>query len=254
MGHQNGTIINDIELKLFIDIVVKHFFLKQLRCLLLGSIALLFSMQIFATAAIAAEVVDLPDLVTGDRTWVIDFAEVLSRSTENAVSQQLDKIAEATGNQVRLVTIRQVDYGQPVEEFATELFDKWFKTPEEKANQVLLLLVSEDYRTAILTGDKVKASLPEAIATSIAAETLLFPTQAKKYNQAATDGVARLSAVLAGEPDPGPPEIKVKEVAISTYTDAEETDKGSSTFIVVTLLIIATVVPMVTYFFFQGRS
>jgi uncharacterized protein len=39
-----------------------------------------------------------------------------------------------------------------------------------------------------------------------------------------------------------------------TFTKAEETDTKNSTIWVVVILVIATVVPMATYFFYQGFS
>lgn len=71
-----------------------------------------------------------------------------------------------------------------------------------------------------------------------------------------TDGINRLVAVLSGETDPGPP--KVVEVALPqsgrNFKTAEETDGTSSTIVVVGLLIAATIIPMVTYFWFQNQS
>jgi uncharacterized protein len=57
-----------------------------------------------------------------------------------------------------------------------------------------------------------------------------------------------LAAVLSGEPDPGPPIVENKISAESTFTKAEDTDRGSATILVVVLLILATVIPMLTYF------
>jgi len=88
------------------------------------------------------------------------------------------------------------------------------------------------------------------VAKSIAGETMLVPIREGSYNQGLLDAASRFSLVLSGEPDPGPPEIKVVEVE-STFTKAEETDDKSASIIVVVLLIAATIIPMATYFWYQ---
>lgn len=245
--------------------MLKKNLLIQFKRLAIASFTLLLSIQvisipIFATAftplAIAAEVYDIPELPSGDRTWIRDMASVLSSSTEGAIESKLEELAQKTGDQVRVLTVRRIDFGQPTQEFADQVFEKWFKTPEEKATQTLLLVATEDHRTAIVTGDKVKLILPDAISTSVVSETMLYPAQKSNYNQAVTDGIARLFAVISGESDPGPP--KAVEVALPqssrNFKTAEETDGSSSTIIVIGLLIAATVIPMVTYFWFQNQS
>lgn len=245
--------------------MLKNFLLNQFKRLAIASFILLISIQVisipifttgFTAAAIAAEVYDIPELPAGDHTWIRDMASVLSSSTEGIVKAKLEELAQKTGDQVRVLTVRRIDFGQPTQEFADQVFDKWFKTPEEKATQTLLLVATEDHRTAIVTGDKVKLVLPDAIATSVVAETMLYPAKKSNYNQAVTDGINRLFAVLSGETDPGPP--KVIEVALpqsgSNFKTAKETDGTSSTIIVIGLLIAATVIPMVTYFWFQNQS
>ncbi|AFY69753.1 protein of unknown function DUF477 [Thalassoporum mexicanum PCC 7367] len=226
--------------------------LRQLPIVLkswgLGAIAILLALLVFVTPAIAATVDDVPSLLEGDRTWVIDFADVISPSIENGVYSDLEQLNQQTGLEVRFVTIDRIDYGQPTDEFAQQVFDKWFPTDDEKANQALILLATEDYRSAIVTGAEVEAIMPESIAQSIANTNVLYPAQKKQFNQALSDGSDRLVAVLSGQPDPGEPVVQEKTFAASTYATAEETDTQSSTVLVVVLLVVATVLPMVAYF------
>lgn len=226
-------------------------FVKRL-CLV--GITLLLVCHLFTPAAIASDASDIPDLVAGDQPWIMDLAGVLSSSTEGVITKKLEKLEADTGNQVKFLTVQRIDLGQPTDEFASELFDKWFKTAAEKANQVLIVMATEDHRTAIKVGERVKSSLPSDIAASIADQTILFPTQKSNYNQAVIDGANRLTAVLSGLPDPGAPVIPTSIESESTFTPAEKTDPVSSTLVVVGLLILATVIPMVTYFWLQRSS
>ena len=93
--------------------------------------------------------------------------------------------------------------------------------------------------------------MSDEIAQSVASETLLVPLrQGDKYNQALTDASNRIVSVLSGQPDPGPPELKEEIQVGGTFTKAEDTDTNSATILVVGLLIVATVVPMVTYYMY----
>ncbi len=187
-------------------------------------------------------------------TWVIDKGDVISRFNENKISTALADVAQKTGNELRIVTIRRFDYGETPETFGKALFQKWFPTVEAQANQALLVLDTITNGTVIITGDKVKAQLNDKIATSIAEETVQVPLrEGNKYNQAFLDASDRLVAVLSGQPDPGPPQIKETVQVEGTFTKAEDTtkNKGNSTAWVVGLLIAATVIPMATYYLYQ---
>lgn len=204
-----------------------------------------------ATPASATGVYQMPNLSAGARTWIIDQAEVLSRLNEGNISSALENLANLTGNEVRIVTIRRLDYGETPESFTKQLFEKWFPTKEAQANQTLLAIDTVTDGTAIRTGDKVKSLMPDDIAKSIASETVLAPLrEGEKYNQAFLDASDRLVAVLSGKPDPGPPQIAATVNTESTFKKAEETDTGNATIWVIGLLIAATVIPMLTYYLY----
>ncbi|WP_017716940.1 photosystem II repair protein Psb32 [Kamptonema formosum] len=209
----------------------------------------------FAPPAHATGVYQMPALKAGDSAWTIDFDDVLSRSTENQLDSVSEKLAEKTGNEVRFVTIHRLDYGETIDSFTNKLFETWFPTPEAQANQTLLVLDTLTNNSAIRTGEGVKSLMSDEIALSIATETLQAPLrQGNKYNQAFADASARLQAVLSGQPDPGPPQVADTLNVDSTFKSAEETDTGNSTAVVVVLLIAATVIPMLTYFWYQNFS
>jgi uncharacterized protein len=212
--------------------------------------AMLLVLPIGAGSAIATGIFDVPIVKAGSPTWVLDQGEVLSVLNEGALNKKLSQLAEKTGNEVRFVTIRRFDYGQTAPTFASELFERWFPTTEEQANQTLVLLDTQTKTTGIRTGEKVKAIMTDETANSITGETMLMPIREGSYNQGFLDAANRLSLVLSGEPDPGPPEVVVTEVE-STFTKSEETDTKGATIIVVVLLIAATVIPMATYYWYQ---
>jgi len=228
---------------------------NYLQRLILQLLFIILASGLVAAPANAIGVYQMPNIRAGEPTWVIDKAEVLSRLNEGRLSDKLDNLAKQTGKEVRMVTIHRLDYGETAESFTKALFDKWFPTPEAKANQALLVIDTVTNTTGIQTGDRVKSILPDDIANSVASETLIVPLrEGNKYNEGLLDASDRLVAVLSGKPDPGPPVVEEKVQVASTFTKAEETDTKNSTIWVVAILIIATVVPMATYFFYQGFS
>ncbi|WP_421657086.1 photosystem II repair protein Psb32 [Leptothermofonsia sp. ETS-13] len=220
-----------------------------LQRLLLAIVAVLLASQTLASPANATSVYEIPDLTPA--TWVFDKAEILSRLSEGKISSDLETLARNTGYEVRFVTIHRLDYGETAQSFADKLFERWFPTPESQANQVILVIDSQTNNTGIRTGAKVKEVMPDEIAQSVAQETVLVPLkQGERYNQAFLEASDRLVAVLSGRPDPGPPVVEDNIQVEGTFATPEETKSSNATFWVITFLVVATIVPMATYYFY----
>jgi uncharacterized protein len=228
--------------------------IKYLQSLAIALAIALMASQIAVFPALATGVYEMP-ASAGDGTWVFDKGEVLSRSSESSISSALDNLAKQTGKEVRFVTIHRLDYGETAASFTDKLFEQWFPTAEEQADRVLLVLDTVTNSAAIRSGEGVKSLLTDEIAQSVAGETLQVPLrEGNKYNEAFAAASSRMAAVLSGETDPGAPQVVDNIQVEGTFKKAEETDQGSATIVVVVLLILATVIPMVTYFWYQGFS
>jgi len=224
---------------------------RYLQWLLLPLVAIIVASSLFATPVLATGVYQMPNIAPGDRTWVVDQAEVISRLNEGKISSALEDLAKQTGNEVRIVTLRRLDYGETPETFTKALFEKWFPTKAAQANQTILMIDTVTNGTAIISGDQVKSLISDEIANSIASETIMAPLRdGNKYNQAFLDASDRIVAVLSGQPDPGPPQIVDKVQVEGTFKKAQETDKGNATAWVIGLLIAATIIPMATYYIY----
>ena len=228
---------------------------KYLQTLAAAIAIALIASQMAVLPALATGVYEMPVLSAGDRTWVFDKGDVLSRSSESNISSVLDNLENQTGKQVRLVTIRRLDYGETTATFTDQLFEQWFPTKEDQTNQILLVLDTVTNSAAIRTGEGVKSLLTDEIAQSVAGETVQVPLrEGNKYNEAFAAASTRIATVLSGEPDPGAPQVVDNIQVEGTFKKAEETDQGNATVVVVVLLVLATVIPMVTYFWYQGFS
>ncbi|MGF1521029.1 MAG: photosystem II repair protein Psb32 [Leptolyngbyaceae cyanobacterium] len=228
--------------------------MPSLLSFVLIALAMLVNLAI-AEPAQATGVYQMPPL--SEKTWVVDDAGVLSRFNEGKITTQLQELAEETGNEVRMVVIHRLDYGETPASFAKALLEKWFPNAEDRANQAVLVLDDVTNGAAFTVGDAASTLLTQDIAESVAQETIGVPLrQDSKYNQALLDASDRLVAVLAGQPDPGPPAEEASYEMESTFASAEETEenRNSYTVIVVGFLIAATVIPMATYYFYQSMG
>ncbi|MGB0563375.1 MAG: photosystem II repair protein Psb32 [Spirulinaceae cyanobacterium] len=206
---------------------------------------------VWTPSALATAVRDIPFLASDDVAGIVDRAQVISRTNTSAINKSLQKLATQTQQRVHFVTLDRLDYGETIESFTAQLFERWFPTPEQQAHQVLLVMDTLTNKGAIQIGGEVP--LEEAIATSVATETLLAPLiQGAKYNQALRDASDRLVAVLSGQPDPGAPQLVADLDIDATFTAAEDTDDRNATIWVVVFLVVATIIPMVTYFAYVG--
>lgn len=213
---------------------------------------IIISGMLFTTPVVATGLYEIPSLPAVYHNWIVDEAEVISRATESSINSALENLTDQTDNQVRIVTIRRLDYGETSSSFTIALFKKWFPTSQEQENKVLLVLETLTNDAAIITGDKIKPLMSDDIANSIISETLMLPLRnGNKYNQSLLNTSNRMFAVLSGQPDPGPPGIVDSVQLEPNFPRAEDIDQGNSIAWVVGLLIAATIIPMATYYIYQ---
>lgn len=205
-----------------------------------------------ATPAMATGVYDLPNPNTQD-IWVVDTADAISFANQTKLTATLKNLARETSREIRMVAIRRLDYGETIDSLADELFSTWYPDSATQANQTLLVMDTLTNNVALRTGEAAKTLVNDDIAKSIVDETIGYDLRkGNKYNQAFIDASDRLVAIYSGQEDPGPPAIIDEIQTEGTFTKAEETDAKSSTVWVIVLLLLATVIPMATYFWYVG--
>lgn len=197
----------------------------------------------------ATSIYAIPRATPGDGTWVLDEATVLSRLTQNELQEKLADLAQQTGIELRLVTFRRLDYGDTTQTFVDKLFTAWFDNSDRQADEALFALDVQTNYGSLHLGETAANLVDSETIASLLDETLAAPLRdGNRYNQALVDITDRLGAILKGEPDPGPPQIAANFQVERTFASPEETKSSNATTIVIVLLIIATIVPMLTYF------
>jgi uncharacterized protein len=216
-----------------------------------AALILMLMMTIGPVAPAAAiGVAEMP--ATPPEGHVLDLSEILSRITEGQINTQLDKLAADSKQDVVFVSVRRLDYEETVDTFAQALFDRWYPTPDSRANKTLLVIDSLTDNTSIIQGETSQAAMAADIATSVAKETVLVPLKyGNRYNQAFLDASDRVSLVLAGQEDPGAPEFKEVINVEGNFATPEETKESNATTWMIVLLFLSTAIPMATYYFYQ---
>jgi uncharacterized protein len=218
----------------------------------LSGLLLIVTIFCVATPAIATGLFDLPNF-DAENLWVVDTADAISTVNQGKLSKTFKDLANATGQEVRMVAIRRLDYGETVDSLAAEIFKDWYPNAEVQGNQTLLVLDTLTNNAAIRSGTVAQGLIGAEAAQSIVDDTVGYNIRkGNKYNQAFLDAGDRLVAILSGQEDPGPPIIEDEIQTEGTFTKAEDTDQGSATIWVIGFLIVATVVPMVTYYWYVG--
>ncbi len=213
--------------------------------------SLLLFFNVVVNTVSATGVYDLPVISAGEDVWVYDDADAISRTTESKLTSMLQDLAKSTGNEVRMVVINRLDYGQNIDSLTTELFQTWYPNAESAKNQTLVVVDTLSNKGAIASGEGVRDLLTPDISESVVKKTLPYSLKDLQYNQALISTGDRLVAVLSGQEDPGAPQLEEMKIE-GTFTTAEETNDRSATIWTIVLLILATVIPMVTYFWYVG--
>jgi uncharacterized protein len=92
--------------------------------------------------------------------YVSDFAGVLSPSGKAQITALCGEVEQKTHAQIAVVTVKTLE-GQPIEDFANTLFEKWGIGPKKSGSGVLILLVAEDRKNRIEVGYGLEPILPD---------------------------------------------------------------------------------------------
>ncbi len=143
-------------------------------------------------AASAEKVSDLP-APTG---YVNDFAGVLSPAVEQRLDRLCLQVDHQAHAQIAVVTVKTIDDDQSIEEFATELEDKWKVGTKGTDRGVLMILEMQPRHGRIEVGYGLEGILNDAKVGDIGRS--MVPDAARgDYNAAVTLGVTQIANIIA---------------------------------------------------------
>ena len=182
---------------------------------------------------------------------LIDPAELFSRATAVELERRLKEL-QADHIEARLVTVQRLDYGLDLEALGQQLLDRWATASSDDSAQLILLIDSQTNMAAVVASDTLLDQLPESLLRNTADRTMAIPMRlGSRYRQASLDALDRITAVLAGGEDPGPPLEQVIVPVETNIPTKEETASSNGFTWIIALLAVGTVVPMLTWWVFS---
>jgi uncharacterized protein len=144
-------------------------------------------------AVLTAETVNSLPAPTG---YVNDFAGVLSPSTVQSVDSLCAQVDRKAHAQIAVVTIKTLDGDQSIEEFATQLEEKWKVGTKGTDRGILMVLVMSPRRGRIEVGYGLEGILNDAKVGDIG-RSMVPAAQQGDYNRAVPLGVGQIAQVIA---------------------------------------------------------
>ena len=124
--------------------------------------------------------------------YVNDYADVLSKETENYILNSNIDLQSKTKAQIVVVTVKTLD-GKTIEEYATELFREFGIGDKEKNNGVLLLCSTGDRMFRIEVGYGLEGALPDGKTGRIQDQYIIPYLKNNNYDEGIKNG---FSAIL----------------------------------------------------------
>jgi uncharacterized protein len=213
---------------------------------------------LFSAVLLAGLALPLPAQATGPQDFpadlpsaqVLDTADLLSRTASTDIERSLRTLADQHVD-ARLLTLRRLDYGLSLDTLGQQLLERW-GTDAPQNDLLLLLIESQNNTAAVVASADLLKQLPESLLSSTAISTMGIPLrEGARYRQAGLDALDRLSVVLKGGDDPGPPQMLERMPIETNVPTKEETASSNALLWVVVLLVVGTLVPMITWWVFS---
>jgi uncharacterized protein len=161
---------------------------------------------LLAAIALAAGAADFGALKP--RGYVSDFAGVLSEPATRQLNEYLGRVEQSTGAQIAIVTIASLE-GEPIEDVATLLFERWGIGKKGKDEGALFLLSINDRKSRLEVGYGLEPILPDGSAGALLREMRPalragnYPAALATATASLGERIARAKGVqIAGSPRP----------------------------------------------------
>ncbi|NTV53758.1 MAG: TPM domain-containing protein [Candidatus Firestonebacteria bacterium] len=146
---------------------------------------------------------------------VSDFAEMLTESEEAALQDLSERLEKATGAQLAVVTVPELD-GLTAEEYANRLFKLWGVGRKGQDDGVLFLVALKEGRARIEVGYGLESVLNDGKVGRILDEAVMPRLKAMNYGEGIQAGAERIAEAVSGNADWG------KTVPATSVPTAEE--------------------------------
>jgi uncharacterized protein len=130
-------------------------------------------------------------------TYVSDFAGVIDPASKQNIEDLASQVATKAHATIIVVTVNSLD-GLSIEEFTTQLYDKWKVGPKDTDKGILMVLSIQDRKRRIEVGPGLQGILNDAKVGDIG-RSMVPQLQQGQYGPAIQDGVQQLANVIAAD-------------------------------------------------------
>lgn len=131
-------------------------------------------------------------------TYVNDFAHVLTPADARSLEDLCAEVHNQAGADLEVVTVKTLDDGMSIEEFASQLEEKWKIGKKGIDRSALIVLSIDPRRFRVETGYGLEGILPDAKVGSIM-DTAIPLARSGEYGQALMATVQGLANVIAAD-------------------------------------------------------
>eukprot|EP00200_Dunaliella_tertiolecta_P004548 CAMPEP_0202344052 /NCGR_PEP_ID=MMETSP1126-20121109/3907_1 /ASSEMBLY_ACC=CAM_ASM_000457 /TAXON_ID=3047 /ORGANISM="Dunaliella tertiolecta, Strain CCMP1320" /LENGTH=274 /DNA_ID=CAMNT_0048935203 /DNA_START=23 /DNA_END=847 /DNA_ORIENTATION=+ len=188
-------------------------------------------------------------------SYYIDDAGALSKSTKSDLDKKLKDLEEKTGYRVEVLTLRKLEYETDAFSYTDKILKNWYPSKDELDTKGAILVMTSGKEGAVSGGDSFMNAVGEELLDSIVGDQIPIYTEQEKYNLTVESTVDRIAAKLEGKEVPDGP-MREDQSRRRTFRTKEETDKSKNvtTTVVLSLLLIACVVPMLQYYGYVAKD
>jgi uncharacterized protein len=138
--------------------------------------------------------ISIPDA----KGYVNDYAEMISPDTQSKIEAVLKSFEQNDSTQIVIVTVKSLE-GEPIEDFAIRLADKWKVGQTKKDNGAVLIVSKDDRRIRIEVGRGLEGSLTDLRAGRIIDNIIRPSFKSGNYDKGFADGANAIIASCRGE-------------------------------------------------------
>lgn len=132
-----------------------------------------------------------------DNTYVADFAGVIDTDSKQQIDQLSREVYQQAHATIVVVTIHSLK-GESIEEFATDLEDKWKVGPKDTDRGVLMILAINDHKRRIEIGYGLEGILNDAKVGDIG-RTMVPYLQRGEYGPGLLEAEQQIANVIAAD-------------------------------------------------------
>jgi len=130
---------------------------------------------------------------------VVDNAQMIEPSVREQVTQQLVAHEQATGEQLVVVTVPDLQ-GTSIEDFGYQLGRYWGIGQKDQNNGALLIVARDERKLRIEVGYGLEDRLTDAQSSVIINQVITPAFKTGNFSKGISDGVAAMLVVLGGNP------------------------------------------------------